>query len=94
MSRLIDADEFMARCYQELKECEGEDFKEGIRWMMVDVVELPTIDAVPVVRCKDCKHRKNGGLHRSEKDGWTVVYDVPCNLGDDGFCSRGEKVTE
>lgn len=49
---------------------------------------------IPLVRCKDCKHRKNGGLHRSEKDGWTVVYDVPCNLGDDGFCSRGEKVTE
>lgn len=42
------------------------------------IEELPAIDAVPVVRCKDCKHR--GG------------YNCPIDRTDgDGFCHRGEK---
>lgn len=97
MSRYIDADAFDKEILsgwvsQALGVSHRRKYTIGeIRGM---IQKRPTADVVPVVRCKDCKHRKNGGLHRSEKDGWTVVYDVPCNLGDDGFCSRGEKVTE
>lgn len=44
-----------------------------------------TVDAVPVIRCKDCKYvgtcRKQ--LIRNLTDG-TVMY---CTLGTDGFCS-------
>ena len=47
-----------------------------------------------VVRCKDCIHRRKGGFSRSETDGWTVNFTTPCDLGDEGFCSKGEKVTE
>ena len=62
--------------------------------MKCELDDAPTVDAVEVVRCKDCKHRKKGGFSRSETDGWTVVFTAPCDLGDDGFCSRGEKMTE
>lgn len=49
---------------------------------------------IPLVRCKDCIHRRKGGFSRSETDGWTVTFTTPCDLGDEGFCSFGEKVTE
>ena len=51
-------------------------------------------NATEIVRCKDCIHRRKGGFSRSETDGWTVTFTTPCDLGDEGFCSKGEKVTE
>lgn len=61
----------------------------------VSVFGIPIIeDCVPVVRCKDCIHRRKGGFSRSETDGWTVTFTTPCDLGDEGFCSKGEKVTK
>lgn len=58
--------------------------------------DLPAVDAVPVVRCKDCKHR--GGYHcpmyhtetsLDDLDGFDD-YNVDKTDGD-GFCHRGEK---
>ncbi len=50
-----------------------------------DIEALPTIDAVPVVRCKDCKHRdEEKGF--CEGRGWPMQL-VP----DDGFCDKGER---
>lgn len=37
----------------------------------------PTIDAIEIVRCKDCKNRAR--------------YAVCDFLGEDGFCSHGER---
>lgn len=51
-------------------------------------------NAAEIVRCKDCIHRRKGGFSRSETDGWTVTFTTPCDLGDEGFCSKGEKVTK
>ncbi|CDC05042.1 uncharacterized protein BN578_00574 [[Clostridium] leptum CAG:27] len=54
------------------------------------IYSQPTIDAVPVVRCKDCKHsfersgRKPFGCYLHGKNGITL-HD-----GDD-FCSYGER---
>ena len=47
------------------------------------IYEAPAIDAVPIVRCKDCKHRdtENGFC---EGRGWPMQL-VP----DDGFCDKG-----
>lgn len=48
--RLIDADELI---YMTL----GEDTEKPFRFVPTEFIEdAPTIDAVPVVRCKDCKH--------------------------------------
>lgn len=52
------------------------------------IKELPSADAVPVVRCKDCKHRyAEDGF--CEGRGWPMQL-VP----DDGFCDKGERSEE
>ena len=61
-------------------------------WISVDVVEslndMPTVDAVPVVRCKDCKYRfKNNGHSR---DGCPII-DANIWMDGDDFCSYGER---
>ena len=57
------------------------------------VTNAPTVDAVEVVRCKDCKHRYNG------KDcthplllsySWGAIR----KLKDNDFCSYGERRTD
>lgn len=48
------------------------------------VKRQPTVDAVPVVRCRDCEHkdRESGFCHGR---GWPMQL-VP----DDGFCDKGK----
>lgn len=52
------------------------------------IFAAPIVDAVPVVRCKECKHRnvENGFC---EGRGWPMQI-VP----DDGFCDKGERSEE
>lgn len=50
---------------------------------------IPTIDAVPVVRCRECKHYKDLGTYYrlmdcTHRDGLTNPYE-------DDFCSYGEQ---
>lgn len=54
-----------------------------------EIENAPTVDAVPVVRCKDCKHRDpedhkcdSGALERAG-----CIFPVQ----DDYFCSFGER---
>ena len=60
------------------------------------IKDAPAVDAVPVVRCKDCKHR--GGYHcpmyhtetsLDDLDGFDD-YNIDKTDGD-GFCHRGER---
>lgn len=57
---------------------------------LVDVkrklVGLPSIDAVPVVRCKDCKY------HEDEENGM-VYCSIPTGgwVDEDWFCADGER---
>ena len=44
-----------------------------------DVESAPTVDAVEVVRCKDCKHRYS--------DSWCEYVDDDDNF----YCARGER---
>lgn len=60
-----------------------------------EIAHMPTVDAVPVVRCKDCKH----SISCVDKSG-AIAY-VVCNLDEysDGvelrtpmdYCSYGER---
>ena len=59
---------------------------------LMDVAEFiddqPTIDAVPVVRCRECKYRfKNNG---HDKSGCPII-DTNIWMDDDDFCSHGER---
>lgn len=64
-----------------------------------DIVNAPTVDAEPVVRCRDCKYRGfsectmcHEELHDYYDDGYLEsdvrVYDY---TEDDGFCHKGER---
>ena len=48
-------------------------------------VTAPTIDAVPVVRCKDCKHNLHPG-----KPNTVCGLNIPIFDGN-GYCSEGER---
>ena len=64
---------------------------------LLDVInEVPAVDVVPVVRCKDCKHYDN-----SEGICWCKINSkfFPGGVDwhgfpEDGFCSYGERRTE
>lgn len=71
--RLIDADEF----WKDL-ELAPDDWAKG-RTIKAFLDASPTVDAVPVVRCKDCIHRHRGS--RAKCTGRRA----------DEFCSDGER---
>ena len=62
----------------------------------------PIIDAVPVVRCRDCKHsdaecHKDGlrycmrGIRADDYNETGYVYPLEVVIRDDDFCSYGER---
>ena len=52
MARLIDADKIN---YHEHTECMGHGDFETVRTVTdKEIAEIPTVDAVPVVRCREC----------------------------------------
>ena len=86
--RLIDAD-----CLQLRVDLKGTNkfgmLDENIR----DFIDTaPTIDAVPVVRCKDCKHiRPEVDAYTGETVGyWCAELDIG-SIDVDDFCSNGER---
>ena len=89
--RLIDADELKELRHQYIQ---GRIKFDGSEYDLID--KCPTIDAVPVVRCKNCKHRGDPmdcpmcheEYYFDEDDGgdyFTVDQTV-----DGGFCHAGE----
>ena len=48
--------------------------------------QLLTIDAVPVVRCKDCRH-----MEKSQYGRYCQIWGMYNGYGDDGFCCYGER---
>lgn len=52
MTKYIDADALID-AMTKFSNATGEDMTHGIFYAHI----APTIDAVPVIRCKDCKHR-------------------------------------
>ena len=77
--RLIDADAFL------------EKMKRTSRYFDVkfDIEEMPTIDAVEVVRCRECKHRGTDDCIFHIK-GEPADEELLLKLDND-FCSYGER---
>ncbi len=73
--RLTDADKFILALMDASLSSVDED-------TILDLVDsVPTADAVPVVRCKDCKYR----------DGTPGQPNILCaQMHEDDFCSYGE----
>ena len=61
----------------------GNSMRGGIRKALRCMEQCKTIDAVEVVRCKDCKHWEDGYLGYCTKIHSAMEYDA--------FCSNGER---
>lgn len=90
--RLIDADDLKKTWYKEHNIEPGESGA-----MFVGNNELPkfidrarTIDAVPVVRCKDCKHCEYASNRIPVEQAW-VCYKLGIDVEQDWFCADGER---
>ena len=79
--RLIDADmaDVVISYYKSNELTQVSAIREYTKRQKAFLDKFPTIDAVPVVRCKDCKHRF--------KDSWCEYVDDDDNF----YCARGER---
>ena len=79
--RLIDADmaDVVIICDKDNELMQVYAVREYTKRQKAFLDKFPTIDAVPVVRCKYCKHRFN--------DSWCEYVDDNDNF----YCARGER---
>jgi hypothetical protein len=90
--RLIDADAVRevhcASCSEAIRSgCENDPVCASLLW----IDEAPTIDAVPVVRCKNCKH---SGKHEAIFFPGHIICGLRMQAAPvkpDDFCSNGER---
>ena len=91
--RLIDADALGVTDF-ELVLCDG-DYKELCKTLIAKVESAPTVDAVPVVRCRECIYYKEGKLlgptkfcyRLKDRNGEKIGY----NFAEDDYCSHGQR---
>lgn len=103
MAWIIDADALFKRAEDLEKSARNKlnddlmDKTDRIRWMAIlsersafkyDIQEAVTVDAVPVVRCKDCKYWK---LSQYNTMGIHICWRFSGVRGEHDFCSRGER---
>ena len=96
MSRLIDANEVIKAILAERDKIpyelvsekpfkHGNSMRGGIRKALRCIEQAPTIDAVPVVRCRECKHHHDCDTHFCDALG------MDCPDDSEFFCSYGER---
>ena len=82
--RLIDADALDSVMYR--LNTEGKQITRSEYKLIERVIfKFPTIDAVPVIKCKDCKHRPT--IDGEYENGFDVIFPdmrCPCQC-DDGW---------
>lgn len=89
MARLIDADKLLTNVIT-ISNSKGQ-----VTWRAVsttDILTAPTVDAVPVVRCKDCNHYKpqKKSAHLENRANYCNRV-VTIKVQPDDFCSYGER---
>lgn len=87
--RLIDADK------QDLQEAIGRTAFRTRQDIYDLIATQPTVDAVPVIRCKDCKHR--GGVQvtcNGISIDYCKVWDGTVQDLESTFCNYGERKDE
>lgn len=89
--RLIDAGAIIKRAEESFKNAglHGEDYRKFKKWLRT----TPTIDAVEVVRCKDCKWW--GGNKNTEHNNHicnrALIQEVDYWTRADDYCSHGKR---
>ena len=85
MARLISYD------YIRQKALADPDSGEAVVYLQ-DIAEDPTVDAVEVVRCRDCKRCFKHTTKRNRQYMWICMRnDTDLYVRPDDFCSYGER---
>lgn len=91
MTRYIDADalkEFIESAYRPL--CDDYHMKDYVlNQILTDIKNAPTVDAVEVIRCKDCKHYYALNEVRGNCSEYNFVEKIPID-----YCSWAERKEE
>lgn len=85
MARLIDADkllEIYKKWIPQLSSKEDEGDRRGVETCITVLEDMQTVDSVPVVRCRECKHHNKHTCPMILPFNWTEGND---------FCSYGER---
>ena len=96
--RLIDANEVIENIVAERDKIpyelvsekpfkHGNSMRGGIRKALRCIEQAPTVDAVPVVRCRECKHCDPENYHCDHP----MSTGAPLSRKPDDFCSYGER---
>nr|DAP53176.1 MAG TPA: hypothetical protein [Caudoviricetes sp.] len=94
MARLIDADIALENIDEWLDTVGTALIGRGLSYyaeLQGCIEDAPTVDAVPVVRCKDCKFYQNHGLRDIVFDKDACHWNADEQPDPDDFCSCGER---
>lgn len=88
--RLIDADEFEDALENTEYDISPAYEPDGYSHKLICEVleETPTVDAVPVVRCRDCEHLVNAAVNAN---GFLICGVSDMEVAPEDFCSHGER---
>ena len=105
--RLIDANALVERLEYNTTDTWAKNLKAirnwwshavGIKDNIVRMIEnAPTVDAVEVVRCKDCKHYHQYHYGKTEdlcEWGKCQLINMDVDMPENGFCCFGERRTD
>lgn len=92
--RLIDAESAMStpvlpKEYRNYQTDNLDDaYERGWEDALGDLKNAPTVDAVPVVRCKGCKYLVNATVN---SNGFLICHVTDMEIAQEDFCSYGER---
>ena len=87
--RLIDADKALEQINEWLDQTRAIPLNTSYYFELLGCIkDCPTIDAVPVMRCKDCKHYNTIG--RLKGFGWCESMNR--DAFDDFYCANGKQL--
>ena len=85
--RLIDADALgIGKCNPDIFEDKG--YAKGWNSAIELVASAPTIDAVPVVRCRECRYVDIGS---NDAEAWCDCTIFGAGVSEDGYCWLGQR---
>lgn len=87
MSRLIDADKALEKMYNQ--RIAHPSAYHLTNYATLILQEAPTVDAVPVIRCKNCKNWNRHICTFDSPNGYCDAHEETTNGYD--FCSYGER---
>lgn len=90
MAKLIDRDEAIKQINEKARKWSGSFYGTGLVGAIDILLNVPTVAAVPVVRCKECKHRYYNEYMKTHCcEMWADGFDTA--VCENEFCSRGER---